>query len=227
MNDSMETIAELKSVTKRFRDGEETRTILDGVNLSAQRGSLTCISRPSGCGKTTLLSIMGCLLSPSQGKVIFQGKEISESPENERAQIRKSGIGFVFQEVVLFEWMRVWENVAVPLALSGAAAGAPARASELLDELGLHDRIDSRPGALSFGERKRVALARTLISGAPLILADEPTGGLDRKTGKIVFASLEKACGENGAAVVFATHDDYFARKAAHRFELSDGKLIG
>lgn len=215
----------LENVSRSFRDGDSTTAALSGVGLEVGRGELLGIVGPSGSGKTTLLSLMGCLLLPTEGEVFFDGERVSALSEKERAKIRSGKIGFVFQEVVLMEGLSVWENVVLPLVLTGGR-GSREAAMRLLSEVELADKAGSRPCTLSFGQRKRVALARALATDAPVLLADEPTGGLDRETGEAVFDILLRANREGGKTVVFVTHDHFFAEKAGCRVEMRDGKLI-
>ncbi|MFH1539820.1 MAG: ABC transporter ATP-binding protein [bacterium] len=215
----------LVNVSKIYPDRGDSVVALRNVDLEVNRGDFLGIVGPSGSGKTTLLSLMGCLLLPTGGEVVFDGESVSALSEKERAVIRSRKIGFVFQEIVLMEGLRVWENVVLPRALAGER-GSRELAGDMLGEVGLQDKIDSRPAVLSFGQRKRVAIARALVTDAPVILADEPTGGLDRETAEAIFNILVSANRERGKTVVFVTHDDYFAGKADRRMEIRDGKLV-
>ena len=200
---------------------------LTEVTLSIDRGELVSIVGPSGGGKTTALLAMGLLLTPDTGTVRIGGRDVGTLSERERASLRLLRLGYLFQDYNLLQSLTSVENVAVPLRYAGVRkAAALARAAELLGILGLADRAGHRPGALSGGEKQRVATARALAMGPDLILADEPTANLDSATGRRVIEQLAEAARAYDAAVVIVTHDSRLDGIADRVLHLEDGRLL-
>jgi putative ABC transport system ATP-binding protein len=219
---------ELRAVTKTYRIGSEEVRALDGVSLDLAPGSLVSMVGPSGAGKSTLLHILGALDSPDSGSVVFEGRDITDLSEREQAKLRLRRIGFVFQFFNLLPTMSAWENVALPRLLDGASLkSARADALALLRTVGLEQRAEHRPAELSGGQMQRVAVARSLMMDPVLLLADEPTGNLDSKTGGEVMALLAEFAHdkENARTVVLATHNIQAAAAADRTILLQDGAI--
>ncbi|WP_029898423.1 ABC transporter ATP-binding protein [Nocardia brasiliensis] len=198
---------ELSGVTKEYRVGGQSVRALDGIDLRIETGEFTSIIGPSGSGKSTLLHLLGALDTPDTGSIRFQGNEIGALDDERQSEFRRHRVGFVFQFFNLLPTMSAWENVAIPKLLDGTGLRkAKPRALELLDRVGLRDRAEHRPAELSGGQMQRVAVARALIMDPPLILADEPTGNLDSKTGTAILELLGELAG-SGNSVVMVTHD--------------------
>ncbi|MBF6257031.1 ABC transporter ATP-binding protein [Nocardia farcinica] len=216
---------ELTDITKQYRVGGQTVRALDGVSLRIERGEFTSIIGPSGSGKSTLLHLLGALDTPDAGSIRFQGKEIGSLTEERQAEFRRHQVGFVFQFFNLLPTLSAWENVAIPKLLDGTGLRkAKPRALELLARVGLADRAEHRPAELSGGQMQRVAVARALIMDPPLILADEPTGNLDSKTGAAILELLGGLTGE-GNSVVMVTHDMGAVRYCDRVITLRDGTI--
>jgi len=215
----------LEDAWKVYLMGKVEVPALRGVNLKVEQGDYTAIEGRSGSGKSTLLNIMGCLDSPTAGDVLIDGINTSRMSENQLARIRRRKIGFVFQTFNLMSGLTAQENVALPMRFDGVSAGvARKKAAELLDVVGLGERIDHKPMELSGGERQRVAIARALINDPELVLADEPTGNLDSKSGKIVIEVLEDLH-KTGVTLVVITHDQAVAKRADNSIRLIDGTI--
>ncbi|MFJ4650477.1 ABC transporter ATP-binding protein [Nocardia sp. NPDC088792] len=216
---------ELTDVTKEYRVGEQTVRALDGISLTIAAGEFTAIIGPSGSGKSTLLHLLGALDSPDSGSIRFQGNEIGGLDDDRQSEFRRHQVGFVFQFFNLLPTLSAWENVAIPKLLDGTGLRkAKPRALELLDLVGLGERADHRPGELSGGQMQRVAVARALIMDPPLILADEPTGNLDSKTGAAILKLLGDITKE-GNSVVMVTHDMGAVRYCDRVITLRDGHI--
>jgi putative ABC transport system ATP-binding protein len=213
-------------LVKTFGKGHAAVRAVDDVSLSVERGELILVMGPSGSGKTTLLSMIGGLLRPDVGRVLLDGIDITGLAEHDIAAVRALKVGFIFQAFNLLEALTVEENVLFPanLASGGVRAAAP-RAEALIDRLGLTDRKRALPNTLSGGEKQRVAIARALINQPPLILADEPTGNLDSKTGQEVMMILHDIARDDGCAVMFVTHDPRVEDIADRILWLEDGAL--
>jgi len=224
-------ILELENVTKRYdapAGGGDVPPVLAGISLTLRAGESLAIVGPSGSGKSTLLNIMGTLDRPTSGRVLFDGQNLASLGDEALAAIRNRRIGFVFQLHHLLPQCTALENVLVP-TLAGAAT-APAsemqdRAQQLLERVGLGERLAYRPGQLSGGERQRVAVARALINRPALLLADEPTGSLDRAASEHLASLLAELNREQGVTLVVVTHSAALAAKMARRLELRDGHL--
>jgi len=197
---------------------------LKNVNLEINSGEFVSIMGPSGCGKSTLLHVMGCLDKPTKGKVIINGRDVSKLSDEELARIRNRYIGFVFQSFFLLPVLSALENVMIPGMISGNIDEEKAR--KLLEFVGLKKRENHLPSQLSGGERQRVAIARALINDPKIILADEPTGNLDSKSGRDVLRLLSRL-NRSGVTVVVVTHDESVAERAERVIYMKDGKIIG
>jgi putative ABC transport system ATP-binding protein len=216
----------LEAVSKFFQRGPTTIRALDGVDLEIEPSEFVALEGPSGSGKTTLLQLFGALDRPSSGRVLFEGNDLATLTDNELATLRLRSFGFVFQQFNLIPTLTAVENVEAKLApVAGKDPGLRVRALALLDEVGLLDRADHLPAHLSGGEQQRVAIARALSVEPRVILADEPTGNLDTKTGADVIDVLACLAAEHGATVVVATHDAELAQRAPRRLGVRDGKL--
>jgi lipoprotein-releasing system ATP-binding protein len=226
----MNALLELKNVTKHYAapDAGESLTVLGDVNLQVQRGEAVAIVGPSGSGKSTLLNIMGGLDTPSSGEVLLDGNNLARLGERELAAVRNREIGFVFQLHHLLPQCSVLENVLIPtLAAStgSTAAETEQRARQLLQHVGLESRLHHRPGQLSGGERQRVAVVRALINHPKLLLADEPTGALDRASAEALADLLVELNREEAVALVVVTHWPELAARMPRGFELRNGTL--
>ncbi|MEV6275680.1 ABC transporter ATP-binding protein [Nocardia sp. NPDC051832] len=217
---------ELTDIIKEYRVGGQSVRALDGVSLRIEPGEFTSIIGPSGSGKSTLLHLLGALDSPSSGSIQFRGEEIGALDDERQSEFRRHQVGFIFQFFNLLPTLTAWENVAIPKLLDGTGLRkAKPRALELLDRVGLGDRAGHRPSEMSGGQMQRVAVARALIMDPPLILADEPTGNLDSKTGASILQLLGDIAGD-GNSVVMVTHDMGAVEYCDRVITLRDG-LIG
>jgi putative ABC transport system ATP-binding protein len=220
-------ILELRGVTKWIDTGTHRVDILRGIDLSIERGEYVAVMGPSGSGKSTLLGLLAGLDAPSSGSIRIEGEEISGLGENRLAEIRGRKIGFVFQSYQLIPTLTAEENVLLPAELAGElGAEAYERAARLIDLVGLSERRDHYPVQLSGGEQQRVALARAFMRRPPLLLADEPTGNLDSKTGEQVLDLLLRLNRQEGATLVLVTHDSELARHASRILTMKDGLMI-
>lgn len=216
---------ELSGVTKEYRVGGQAVRALDDVALRIEAGEFTSIIGPSGSGKSTLLHLLGALDSPDAGSIRFRGEEIGALDEEQQSEFRRHQVGFVFQFFNLLPTLSAWENVAIPKLLDGTGLRkAKPRAMELLDRVGLAARAEHRPAELSGGQMQRVAVARALIMDPPLILADEPTGNLDSKTGAAILELLGEIAG-SGSSVVMVTHDMGAVTYCDRVITLRDGRI--
>jgi putative ABC transport system ATP-binding protein len=200
--------------------------ILKGIDLEIPRGQFAAIMGPSGSGKSTLLGLIAGLDSPTTGRIVLDGEDITNLGEDQMALLRGRKIGFVFQSYHLVPTLTAEENVLLPMELAGNGHGGRARARELLERVGLGDRRDHYPVQLSGGEQQRVALARAFALQPPILLADEPTGNLDSATGKLVLGLLLELNREHGATMVMVTHEDAVAVRADRRILLRDGLVV-
>jgi putative ABC transport system ATP-binding protein len=222
-----QTVVELIDVTKTYRLGEILVEALRGVNMRASGGEIVAIMGPSGSGKSTILNLIGALDRPTSGKVIIAGKDISKMSENKLGEIRRDSIGYIFQFYNLIPVLTAYENVELPMLITGVSGEKrAARAHELLGLVGLANRAHHRPDELSGGEQQRVAVARALSKRPPLVLADEPTGDLDSKSGMQVMTILKDLAKKELSTVVMVTHDHQMASLADRILELRDGKIV-
>jgi lipoprotein-releasing system ATP-binding protein len=211
-------------VHKSFSTGTHRVDVLRGVSFELSRGEMLAITGPSGAGKSTLLHLIGTLDRPTSGRIEIEGRDPHALPEPELARFRNQTIGFVFQDAHLLPQYSVLENVLLPtLAFRDREASVRARAGELLDRVGLRERLDHRPAELSGGERQRVAVARALINRPTLLLCDEPTGSLDRSTSEAVATLLFELRREEGNVMIVVTHNLALAERIERRFELREG----
>lgn len=219
----------LTDVVREYSVGGQKVRALDGISLTFTEGEFVSIVGPSGAGKSTLLHLLGALDTPDSGSIRYNGREIGTLTNAAQSALRRRCVGFIFQFFNLLPTMSAWENVAVPKLLDGhRLARAKPRALELLDLVGLGNRAEHRPAELSGGEMQRVAVARALIMDPPLILADEPTGNLDSRTGAAILQLLADVThdGECGRAVVMVTHNRSAAESTDRVITLKDGKLV-
>ncbi|WP_373651874.1 MULTISPECIES: ABC transporter ATP-binding protein [unclassified Schlesneria] len=217
----------VEQLTKSYPTPEGSLSILRGVNLQMERGDALAITGPSGSGKSTLLYILGALDSPTSGRVELNGQQAVNLSEMEQARFRNSQVGFIFQDHHLLPQCSVLENVLIPtLAGKGADDAATERARKLLDRVGLADRLTHRPAQLSGGERQRVAVCRALINEPVLLLADEPTGNLDRTTAASVGSLLLDLNREQNTLLVCVTHSLELANRFPRHYELEEGQLV-
>lgn len=221
------SILELQGISKTYGSGHTAVQALNKVSLKVDAGQIVLMMGPSGSGKTTLLSIIGTLLKPTNGKVVINGKSISDSSEGQLANFRLREIGFVFQSFNLLSALTAEQNVTVPMLAAGRSTSeASHRAKELLTRLGLERRLTSLPKNLSGGERQRVAIARALANDPRLILADEPTANLDAARGHEVAQLLAKIAKTEGKAIIVASHDMRLKNVADRIITIEDGQLL-
>jgi putative ABC transport system ATP-binding protein len=220
-------LIQLENLVKIYKIGEVDVNALNGVSYVVERGGFIAIMGPSGSGKSTLMNIIGCLDRPTQGKYFLDGEEVSTLDKNKLAGIRNRKIGFVFQTFNLLSRTTALENTELPLIYSNVPSkNARDLAYKALSSVGLKGRELHRTNQLSGGEQQRVAIARSLINDPPLILADEPTGNLDSKTGKEIIEIFKKLNEEKGITIVLVTHDSGVAQAARNRIYLRDGQII-
>ncbi len=219
----MDNVIHIRNIVRNFQLGSETVYVLKGIDLDIVRGDYVAIMGPSGSGKSTLMNLLGCLDTPTSGKYILNNKDVSELSDDELAEIRNKEIGFVFQTFNLLPRTTALDNVALPMIYAGASkADRNARATQVLTDVGLADRIHHKPNELSGGQRQRVAVGRALVNKPSIILADEPTGNLDSKTSLEIlqlFDDIHLA----GNTVIVVTHEEDVAKRAARVIRLRDG----
>jgi putative ABC transport system ATP-binding protein len=217
---------ELKDITKTYRMGEVDFTVLFGVSLNVQKGEFIAIMGPSGSGKSTIMNIIGCLDRPTTGSYRFEDREISAMTDDELALIRNVKIGFVFQTFNLLARFSALKNVEVPLIYGGVPARLrKERSIPMLEKVGLADRLHHKPTELSGGQQQRVAIARALVNNPPLLLADEPTGNLDSRSGDDILKILTRL-NEQGVTVIIVTHDQTVAARCKRIINVKDGQII-
>jgi putative ABC transport system ATP-binding protein len=216
-------IIDIKGITRDFQLGSETVNVLKGIDLVINKGEYVALMGPSGSGKSTLMNILGCLDTPTSGSYILNGKQVSEMHDDELAEIRNKEIGFVFQTFNLMPRTTALDNVALPMVYAGfSKEERNNRATEVLTQVGLADRMDHKPNQLSGGQRQRVAVGRALVNKPSIILADEPTGNLDSKT-SVEIMKLFGEIHSNGNTVILVTHEEDIAAHAHRIIRLRDG----
>jgi len=222
-----EVVLELKNVFKTYKTGETIFTALDNVSLKIYEGEFVSITGPSGSGKSTLMHIIGLLDNPTSGEIILGGKDISKLKETQLAQLRNVNLGFVFQQFNLLAKTSSLENVLLPLLYSNVAKKLRNQMGiDMLTKVGLKDKIPNTPAQLSGGQQQRVAIARALINNPKIILADEPTGNLDSKSGVEVMKFFHQLNKEEGRTIIFVTHDMDLAKQANRTIIIKDGQII-
>jgi putative ABC transport system ATP-binding protein len=212
-------------VVREYRTGDQTVRALDGVDFAIRPAEFVAVVGPSGSGKSTLLNLLGLLDVPTDGRVELRGTDVSTFGGAERTRRRKRDIGFIFQSFYLIPTLTALENVEVPRLLDREPRETRERATDLLERVGLGDRLAHYPDELSGGQKQRVATARALVNGPNLLLADEPTGNLDRDTGDSILALFDDLRAERDVAVVTVTHDEYVADAADRVVSLIDGEV--
>ncbi|MFZ2098328.1 MAG: ABC transporter ATP-binding protein [Anaerolineales bacterium] len=218
---------ELENVTKIYKMGQSKVRALDDINLQIEAGEMVAVMGPSGSGKSTLMAILGCLDIPTEGVYRLEGESVEKLNDNQLAQVRSRKVGFVFQQFNLLPRTSALENVMLPLLYDGVHGKARTeKAKTALETVGLADRMQHRPNQLSGGEQQRVAIARALVNNPTILLADEPTGNLDTKTGDEIIGLFQKLHTEHGQTVVYVTHDAFIARHTQRIIRLVDGKII-
>ncbi len=217
---------DLDGITKVYRTGSQSLEALRGVTLTIGRGEFVSVMGPSGSGKSTLMNIVGCLDTPTAGSYILDGDKVAGLTFDQLAAVRNRKIGFVFQNFNLLPYATAWENVELPLLFDGKnGRRRRERVAELLRSVGLYDWRDHRPTELSGGQQQRIALARALANDPPLLLADEPTGNLDSKSGEEIMALLTELW-RSGRTIVMVTHNDHIAARSGRTIRLFDGQVV-
>jgi len=218
-------IVSAANVDRVFGEGDAAVRALDGVTVGFPRGKFTAIMGPSGSGKSTLMHVLAGLDRPTSGSVVIDGVELGELDDRRLTELRRDKIGFVFQFFNLLPVLSAEENIRLPLSLAGRKAD-PERLEQLIEAVGLGDRLSHRPSALSGGQQQRVAIARALVSKPAVVFADEPTGNLDSKSSEEVLALLRRAADDFGQTVVMVTHDAQSASVADRVLVLVDGRIV-
>jgi ABC-type lipoprotein export system ATPase subunit len=223
-----EPLISTRNLAKNYRMGKRTLEVLRGVNLDIVRGEFLALRGASGAGKSTLLHLIGGLDSPNSGEILFDNRDVAKFLDSDLNHFRNRRVGFIFQAYHLLPELNALENVCLPARIGRTSAGvAGQRGRELLEGVGLKDRMDHKPYELSGGEQQRVAIARALVTEPELILADEPTGNLDSHTGSEIIELLQGLCVKRHATLVIATHDAKVAACARRVVELIDGRIAG
>jgi ABC-type lipoprotein export system ATPase subunit len=217
---------ELVNLTKNYKRGSEIIRALDGVTLAIEPGEFVAVVGRSGSGKTTMLDLLGLLLKPTSGGLLIDGVETTKLGDRERARMRARKVGFVFQEYNLLSGLNVLENVMLPRRYVRHGTDGHARALELIDRVGLTDRIKHRPSELSGGQMQRVAIARSMVNRPSLVLLDEPTGAVDTETAQQLVDLLKQLNADEKVTIVLVTHDLDIAAQARRQIRLKDGKVL-
>lgn len=218
-------IIEGHGLKRHYRRGIETVKALDGVDISIKQGEMVSILGPSGSGKTTLINLLSCLDAPTAGTLFVAGKSVVGLSEDQLVEVRRGTLGFVFQQFYLLPTLTVTENVELPLLFLGRRPNS-ARTHDVLAMVGLSDRAGHRPSELSGGQMQRVAIARALIMDSKILVADEPTGNLDKASGEAIFKLFRKLVKEKGLTIIITTHNTVFGYEADRVITLEDGKIV-
>lgn len=222
-----DAMIEVEQVSKDYEVGKKPVNALKSVSLKIEKGEFCAVMGPSGSGKSTLLHVIGGLITPTKGRVIVDGRDIGKLSDDELTLYRRRHVGFVFQFFNLLPTLSARENVAMPLLLDGKRMDkVAAKVDDLLKLVGLYDRASHKPDELSGGEMQRVAIARALVTDPKVILADEPTGNLDSKTGAEILGMLKDACEKLGNTVILVTHDENAASYAKRIINIRDGEIV-
>lgn len=218
---------EIRDITKVFSMGENEVRALAGVSFSVQKGEMIAIMGPSGSGKSTLMSIVGCLDTPTSGSYLLDGSAVENMRDTQLADVRNHKIGFVFQQFNLLSRTSALDNVMLPLSYTNSGHKTNhEKAMQALETVGLKDRVHHHPSELSGGQQQRVAIARALVNDPSILIADEPTGALDSKTGEEIMGLFQSLHAENGQTVIMVTHDPFIARHTGRILRLEDGLII-
>ena len=219
-------VIEARGLTKVYKMGEVEVHALRGVDLKIERGAVVSIMGPSGSGKSTLMNILGCLDRPTAGEYILDGESVAQMNGDQLAGVRNRKVGFVFQSFNLLPRATALANVELPLRYSGRANGRQEKARQALESVGLGDRIRHKPTELSGGQQQRVAIARALINDPAILMADEPTGNLDSKSGKEIMELILRLNKERGTTIIIVTHDPRIAEQTERVIRLYDGQIV-
>jgi putative ABC transport system ATP-binding protein len=219
------SIIRTENITRTYIVGNSTVNALRGVNIEVKAGEFVALMGPSGSGKSTMMHLLGCLDTPTAGRYLLEERDVSTLSKDERARVRNNRIGFIFQTFNLLPRLNALENVELPLLYGRYGGDVNQRALEALKRVGLIQRAQHRPNELSGGERQRVAIARALVTNPALILADEPTGNLDSKTGADIMRLLVELCAE-GHTILMVTHDANVAAHAGRILQMQDGEIV-
>lgn len=222
--EDMSSILKVEDLVKYYGEGENQVRAVDHTSLQIERGKFTAIVGRSGSGKSTLLHLIGGLDRPDSGKVWIDGTDIYSRKDDKLAQFRRKKIGFIFQDFNLIPSLNVWENIVLPLGLDNRKV-KPREVEDILKKIGLQDKKDAMPSALSGGQKQRTAIARALVTRPAIILADEPTGALDKKTGTQIMELLHSVVKENGIMLLLVTHDPDIADTCDTIFEMDGGRI--
>ena len=218
-------IIQTENLTRTYSLGNSIVNALRGVDLEVEAGEFVALMGPSGSGKSTMMHLLGCLDTPTAGRYLLEGRDVSTLSKDERARVRNTRIGFVFQTFNLLPRLNALDNIELPLLYGRYDGESKKRAAQALERVGLTSRAQHRPNELSGGERQRIAIARALVVDPALILADEPTGNLDSKTGADIMHLLVELCTE-GRTILMVTHDAKVAANAGHILKMQDGVIL-
>ena len=223
----MKTIIEVKKLSKQYKSGNKVLKVLDEIDLKIEQGDFISLMGPSGSGKSTFLNIIGTMDAPDNGDIMIAGENVTHMPENQLAQFRLKHIGFVFQFHYLLPEFSIEENVAMPMMIGGMSRHQSIeKAREMLDYLGLSERMHHYPAEISGGEKQRAVIGRALVNMPDILLADEPTGNLDRETGEKVLDLFKKIQKDLNQTFFLVTHNDSIAKIAEINYHIDNGKII-
>ncbi len=218
-------IIQAENLTRTYSLGSSTVNALRGVDMDVETGEFVALMGASGSGKSTMMHLLGCLDTPTAGRYLLEGRDVGRLSKDERARVRNTRIGFIFQTFNLLPRLNALDNIALPLLYGREDGDAARRTADALKRVGLEQRAQHRPNELSGGERQRVAIARALVTNPALILADEPTGNLDSKTGADIMSLLVELCAE-GRTILMVTHDAKVAAHAGRILQMQDGEIV-